>query len=83
MRLASLLLSLCAASAFAEEVKRPNIVFCFADDWGRYANCYAALDAHPTINPLLKTPNIDRVAREGVLFRSAFVTAPSLSLIHI
>jgi N-sulfoglucosamine sulfohydrolase len=57
--------------------KRPNIVFCFADDWGRYANCYAAQDARPTINPLLKTPNLDRVAREGVLFRNAFVTSPS------
>jgi arylsulfatase A-like enzyme len=25
-------------------------------------------------NPLLKTPNMDRIAREGVLFRNAFVT---------
>ncbi|MCX7009173.1 MAG: hypothetical protein NTY53_18325, partial [Kiritimatiellaeota bacterium] len=45
---------------------KPNIVFCFADDWGRYANCYAALDARPTINSLLTTPNLDRVAGEGV-----------------
>jgi arylsulfatase A-like enzyme len=65
------------ATAAETAAKKPNIVFCFADDWGRYANCYAALDARPTINALLTTPNIDRVAREGVLFRSAFVTAPS------
>ncbi len=57
--------------------ERPNIVFCFADDWGRYAGCYAGLDGRPSINDVLKTPNIDRVAREGVLFRNAFVTAPS------
>ncbi len=57
--------------------KKPNIVFCFADDWGRYANCYAALDTRPTLNALLTTPHLDRVAREGVLFRHAFVTAPS------
>ena len=69
--------ALVVASAAEAPAKRPNIVFLFADDWGRYANCYAALDSHPTINPLLKTPNIDRVAREGVMFRNAFVTAPS------
>jgi arylsulfatase A-like enzyme len=61
----------------ASAKSRPNIVFCFADDWGRYANCYAPLDVRPSINPLLKTPIIDRIAREGVLFRNAFVTAPS------
>ena len=55
----------------------PNIVFLFADDWGRYANCYAGIEDRPSINQVLKTPNIDRVAREGVLFRHAFVTAPS------
>lgn len=58
-------------------VSRPNIVMCFADDWGRYAGCYAALDDRPTINSLLKTPVIDRLAREGVLFRNAFVNSPS------
>ncbi|MCX8488434.1 MAG: sulfatase-like hydrolase/transferase, partial [Opitutales bacterium] len=77
MRLASLLLSLCAASAFAAEVKRPNIVFCFADDWGRYASCYAKVDGRPGINDVIRTPNIDRIAGEGVMFRNAFVTAPS------
>ncbi len=57
--------------------KRPNIVFCFADDWGRYAGIYATIDDRPSINQVLKTPRIDQVAREGVLFRNAFVTAPS------
>jgi arylsulfatase A-like enzyme len=65
------------AVAAGEAAGRPNIVFCFADDWGRYARCYAPLDAKPTINGLLETPNIDSVAREGVLFRNAFVPSPS------
>jgi arylsulfatase A-like enzyme len=65
------------AVAAGEAAGRPNIVFCFADDWGRYARCYAPLDAKPTINGLLETPNIDRVARDGVLFRNAFVPSPS------
>jgi N-sulfoglucosamine sulfohydrolase len=56
---------------------RPNILFCFADDWGRYASIYAALEKQPSLNQVVKTPNIDRVAREGVLFRHAFVNAPS------
>jgi len=57
--------------------KRLNILFCFADDWGRYANCYTAIETRPSINQVLKTPVIDRVARQGVLFKNAFVTAPS------
>jgi N-sulfoglucosamine sulfohydrolase len=56
---------------------RPNILFCFADDWGRYASIYATLEKQPSLNQVVKTPNIDRIAREGVLFRRAFVNAPS------
>ncbi len=56
---------------------RPNILFCFADDWGRYASIFATLERQPSPNQVVKTPNIDRVAREGVLFRRAFVSAPS------
>src|SRR2546421_4366932 len=54
-----------------------NILFCFADDWGRYASCYATIDGKPSLNDAIKTPNVDRLAREGVLFRNAFVNAPS------
>lgn len=71
------LLALATPLLPAAEVKRPNIVFCFADDWGRYAGCYAGVDGRPGINDVVRTPNIDRIAREGVLFRNAFVTAPS------
>src|SRR5689334_17450198 len=61
----------------AETAARWNILFVFADDWGRYASCYKGLDGRPTLNDVIKTPNVDRVAREGVLFRNAFVNAPS------
>lgn len=57
--------------------KRPNILFAFADDWGRYASAYAKIDGAGTVNDAFSTPNFDRVAKEGVLFRNAFVTAPS------
>lgn len=56
---------------------RPNVLFCFADDWGRYMSAYAAVDGRPTPNDVVKTPNLDRLAREGVLFKNAFVGSPS------
>lgn len=67
--------ALLAAPAGAAD--RPNVLFCFADDWGRYASCYVALDAKPTANSVVKTPHIDAVAARGAMFRNAFVPAPS------
>ncbi len=56
---------------------RPNILFAFADDWGRYASAYAKVDKEAGPNAIIKTPNFDRIAKEGVLFTHAFVTSPS------
>lgn len=42
----------------------PNILFAIADDWGAHAGVYGT--------PWVKTPNFDRVARSGILFRNAF-----------
>ena len=56
---------------------RPNILFVFADDWGRYASAYRDNDGAGTPNDLIETPNFDRVAREGVMFTNALVPAPS------
>lgn len=56
--------------------KRPNFVFIFTDDqrWD-YMSCAG--------HPFMRTPNMDRIAREGVRFKNAFVTlslcAPSRS----
>jgi N-sulfoglucosamine sulfohydrolase len=61
----------------AAKPPRWNILFVFADDWGRYASCYAGLDGRPSLNDVVRTPHIDRLAREGVVFRNAFVNAPS------
>ena len=47
---------------------RPNIVFAFADDWGRYASAYVEYQDEGTVNELIDTPNFDRVASEGALF---------------
>ena len=56
---------------------RPNILFAFADDWGRHASAYAKADGPGTENDAIKTPNFDAIASHGVLFNNAFVNAPS------
>jgi len=56
----------------AEEGKRPNIVLIVSDDHGLDAlGCYG--------NPVIKTPNLDGLAREGVRFTNAFCTTASCS----
>lgn len=57
--------------------KKPNILFAFADDWGRYASCYQGIPGASALCDFVNTPNIDRIAREGVLFANAHVPAPS------
>ncbi len=65
-----LLLAFTVVASRAAEPKRPNILFCFADDWGYpHAGVYG--------DKVVKTPTFDRVAREGMLFNRAFSAAPS------
>lgn len=75
------LLTLCAVALNSFNAtsadQRPNIVFCFADDWGRYASAYRQGENDQTENSVVNTPNFDRIAKEGVLFNNAFVNAPS------
>ena len=71
----TLLLSV-ATSWSANAAKRPNILFCFADDWGRYASIYQDPE-RPGFNDVIKTPALDAIGRSGVVFNNAFVSAPS------
>ncbi len=71
--------SVVSVACFASRVRaseQPNIVFAFADDWGRYASAYASPE-RPSACDVVETPNFDRVAAEGALFLNAFVSAPS------
>lgn len=63
----SLGLSHTFAAKSGEKPSRPNVVLILADDlgWGDPA-CYG--------HPYAKTPNIDRLAREGTSFRQFYVT---------
>ena len=57
--------------------QRPNVVLIVSDDLG-----YADIGVYGSRD--IPTPNIDRIAREGVRFTDAYVSGPyCLSLIHI
>jgi uncharacterized sulfatase len=74
------LLPISAALTHAEDAKqadiqnrtRPNIVFILTDDLAPTAVGFAG-------NPQLRTPHIDRIAREGAILTQAFVTTPVCS----
>jgi arylsulfatase A-like enzyme len=51
---------------------RPNIIFILTDDHRTSAMGYAG-------NKIIQTPEMDRLAREGVYFRNAFATTPICS----
>lgn len=74
--LALLALPLGTTVAFGAD-KRPNIVFAFGDDYGRYASAYALADGDDKLSELISTPNFDRIAGEGVLFTNAYAPAPT------
>lgn len=74
-RLLAILLTFCQVSPAAE--RRPNILFLFADDWGKHASIYAGVEGSGGVNDVVRTPNFDRLAQQGVLFKNAHVSAPS------
>jgi N-sulfoglucosamine sulfohydrolase len=71
---ATLIAAVAAAATLASGAQpaspRPNILLIIADDWS-YPHAGVLGDR------VVKTPTFDRIAREGVLFRNAFVAAPS------
>lgn len=78
-----LLLLICSCADTEQEAAnetpaRPNILFIMSDD-----HAYQAISAY--MDHLIRTPNIDRIAREGMLFSNACVTnsicAPSRAVI--
>lgn len=65
--LRTLILSLCFLSASLGAAERPNVLFILCDDLRPDAlGCYGSMH--------VKTPHIDRLAAEGVLFKNSFCT---------
>ncbi len=61
------ILAFCASAADTLSGSRPNIVFILTDDQG-----YGDLSCHG--NPVLRTPNLDRLHRESVRFTDFHVS---------
>ena len=74
----STLLISCTSNQADNPADRPNIVFIMSDD-----HAYQAISAYNT--ELIQTPNIDRIAEQGIQFNRSFVTnsicAPSRAVI--
>ncbi len=67
MRCALSLLALLAIVTPVAAAERPNILFIYTDDHShRAVSCYAEK------YPFVQTPNIDRLAKEGVRFHAAY-----------
>jgi arylsulfatase A-like enzyme len=62
---------LCATTAaLAVPAQKPNILVIFTDDHG-----WADLGAH-RVDPDIRTPHLDQLARDGLRFSRGYVTAP-------
>jgi len=64
-------LSALSSGAVTAAGNRPNILWLIAEDMSPHFGCYG--------DKVVPTPNVDRLAAGGILFESAFVTAPICS----
>ena len=78
MKKFKLLILLFLIFSCSQSDERPNILFIMSDD-----HAYQAISAYD--DRLIQTPNIDRIANEGILFTNACVAnsicAPSRAVI--
>lgn len=66
----TLLLSMAATPLAAFAQQKPNIVIYIADDHG-------CLQSEPYGDTFVRTPNMARLANEGMTFDQAFVASPA------
>ncbi|MEI6679245.1 MAG: sulfatase-like hydrolase/transferase, partial [Mariniphaga sp.] len=62
------LIASCNFSSMAQKNRKPNILLILADDLG-YKDCGF------TGNTLFETPNIDAMAKKGIVFNKAYAAA--------
>ena len=69
----SLLMAGTLSESNAQESKpaRPNILWIMIEDWGPDLSCYGTKGIH--------TPHLDKLAREGIRYETAFTTSPVCS----
>lgn len=64
-----LLLFICSLDLFAQKAKKPNVIYIYADDLG-----YGELGCYGQAK--IKTPNLDKLAKEGIRFTQHYTGAP-------
>lgn len=67
LKMIIILLSILWIDLHISAQKKPNILWINCDDLGRELTCYG--------NPDVYTPNMDQLAKEGVLFKNAYSNA--------
>ena len=72
IRVMAFIIAFVSATSFGSETARPNVLLIFADDLGYCDSELYGCDTAPT-------PNIKRIADEGVLFTAGYVTSPVCS----
>jgi N-sulfoglucosamine sulfohydrolase len=68
---AVMLVLLLGGSRLAADAERPNILLIHCHDLGQFVHCYGV--------KTVQTPNLDRLASQGVRFSQSFCTAPGCS----
>lgn len=66
-----------AQSLDASDLERPNVLWIVAEDMGPELGAYRAIGNELAAG--VRTPNLDRLAREGMLYTHAFTTSPVCS----
>lgn len=62
---------LCSSEENRSDIKRPNILWIIAEDQSSHYGYHG--------ERLVKTPNVDRLASDGVVFKNAYTCAPVCS----
>lgn len=70
-RIITYLLFALGSLLFASAESRPNVLLIVSEDNGQELSCYG--------EPYVQTPNLDRLASEGVLFKNAYVAQAGCS----
>ena len=50
----------------SKKAQKPNILLIVSEDHGAHLSCYG--------DPVIQTPHLDNIAKQGMLFRNAYVT---------
>jgi arylsulfatase A-like enzyme len=69
----AILAAMCVSCQNQDEKVQPNILFIFSDDHATHAiGAYGSHKNNPDLHKFVQTPNLDKLAEQGVLFTNTF-----------